>query len=207
MAVEIIWSGRHRSLALHDLRRTIGRHCPSFRGKTQQDAHEFFLCLHNFLHEELNEERPDDQRSGGPSDARSAKLAWHSFMRNNRSITLSLFWGQQRSTIQCSLCGNQSANFEPLSHLSVPVPDNMTYESLSRCVEQYTAADIIGGWMCPKCSSNTKTTKKTDIWRLPPVLVIHLHRGARSAGIKTTVGQLVMSPPFRRCWLRSVVEH
>ena len=44
-AAEFTWSGRHRSVALHDLRHAIGHQSPSFRGKTQQDAHEFFLCL------------------------------------------------------------------------------------------------------------------------------------------------------------------
>ena len=78
-AVAIIWSDRHRSLTLNDLRDSIGRQCPSFRGKTQQEAHEFFLCLLNLLHEELNgvhhKEPLDDQRSGGPSDVSFDKFA------------------------------------------------------------------------------------------------------------------------------------
>ena len=131
----------------------------------------------------------------------SPKLVWNRFMDINRSIILSLFWGQQRSMIQCSLCGNQSTKFEPLSHLSVPVPANVKHDFLGTCIELYTAADIISGWTCPNCSSSTKATK-TDIWRLPPVLVIHLQRFCNdvlswrknTADIRFPVEQLDMSP-------------
>ena len=48
-----------------------------------------------------------------------AQLAWDDFKSNNRSLIVNLFWGQHKSTLQCSRCGTQSIKFETFSHLSV----------------------------------------------------------------------------------------
>ncbi len=31
-------------------------------------------------------------------------------------------------------------------------------------------------WKCPRCKQYREATKKIDIWRLPPLLIVHLKR-------------------------------
>ncbi|XP_043219713.1 ubiquitin carboxyl-terminal hydrolase 8-like [Amphibalanus amphitrite] len=179
-AVKVLWSGHYRSVALYDLKDVMGRHHGRFRGSAQQDAHEFLMYLLDFLHEDLNEvhrKQPlKEQENDGVPDARAAKLAWDDFKGSNRSFILNLFWGQHKSTLRCSRCGNQSVKFETFSHLSVPMPARSSRCSLSECIQLYMAGDTISGWTCPKCKSSIEATKRLDIWRLPPVLIIHIQR-------------------------------
>ena len=179
-AVKVLWSGHYRSVALYDLKDVMGRQHGRFRGSAQQDAHEFLMYLLNFLHEDLNEERRKqplkEQENDGVPDARAAKLAWDDFKGSNRSFILNLFWGQHKSTLRCSRCGNQSVKFETFSHLSVPMPARSSRCSLHECIQLYVAGDTISGWTCPKCKSSIEATKRLDLWRLPPVLIIHIQR-------------------------------
>lgn len=46
------------------------------------------------------------------------------------------------------------------------------------CFELYTKPELISGWSCPFCKHNKGARKRIDIWKLPPVLVVHLQRYA-----------------------------
>lgn len=37
-------------------------------------------------------------------------------------------------------------------------------------------SERISGWRCPKCKELRDADKKTDICKLPPILIIHLKR-------------------------------
>ncbi|XP_037076197.1 ubiquitin carboxyl-terminal hydrolase 8-like [Pollicipes pollicipes] len=178
--VKVLWSGHYRSVALYDLKDVMGRHHPRFRGTAQQDAHEFLMYLLEFLHEDLNEVRKKrplkEQENDGVPDPRAAEVAWDDFLNNNRSYVMNLFWGQHKSTLRCSRCGNQSVKFETFSHLSVPMPSRSGKCSLQECIRLYMAGDTISGWTCPKCKSSIEATKTLYIWRLPPILIIHVQR-------------------------------
>ena len=179
-AIEVLWSGQYRSVNLHGLRDAMGRHTNRFRCSVQQDAHEFLVLLLDCLHEGLNEvhlKQPlKEQQNDGVPDSRAANLAWNDFESNNRSFIISLFWGQLKSTLRCACCGNQSVRFEVFSHLSVPMPAGSSQCSLHECIRLFMADDTISDWTCPKCKSSAAATKRLDIWRLPPVLIIHIQR-------------------------------
>jgi ubiquitin C-terminal hydrolase len=48
----------------------------------------------------------------------------------------------------------------------------------------YLATELIQEWRCPACKQNRRATKKFDIWRLPPILVIHFKRSVAPFTIK-----------------------
>jgi len=49
--------------------------------------------------------------------------------------------------------------------------------SLYQCLQQYIRGDLITDWTCPHCHQCSHDCfKKLDIWRLPPVIVLHLKR-------------------------------
>ena len=49
---------------------------------------------------------------------------------------------------------------------------------LSACLQSFTNEEEIGEgeWYCEKCGTHRNAFKKLDIWRLPPILIIHLKR-------------------------------
>ncbi|TDH68264.1 hypothetical protein CCR75_008405 [Bremia lactucae] len=48
--------------------------------------------------------------------------------------------------------------------------------NLSHCMEIFTAKETIPEAYCGRCKTLRPATKKMDLWRLPPLLVIHLKR-------------------------------
>lgn len=51
--------------------------------------------------------------------------------------------------------------------------------SLDKCVELFTVAEKLGEedpWYCSRCKEFQQATKKFDLWKLPPILVVHLKR-------------------------------
>ncbi|XP_065831123.1 ubiquitin carboxyl-terminal hydrolase 32-like isoform X2 [Oscarella lobularis] len=50
---------------------------------------------------------------------------------------------------------------------------------LDQCFEAFTKEEELGeeeSWYCSKCKKHQTATKKMNIWKLPPVLIIHLKR-------------------------------
>ena len=51
--------------------------------------------------------------------------------------------------------------------------------NLESCLEEFTAQETLTDderWYCGKCKDFRDATKKIDLWKLPPVLIIHLKR-------------------------------
>ncbi|XP_062328553.1 ubiquitin carboxyl-terminal hydrolase 32 isoform X2 [Osmerus eperlanus] len=51
--------------------------------------------------------------------------------------------------------------------------------SLDSCLKAFTSEEELGEdelYFCSKCQSHSLATKKLDLWRLPPVLIVHLKR-------------------------------
>ncbi|XP_037092293.1 ubiquitin carboxyl-terminal hydrolase 11-like [Pollicipes pollicipes] len=179
----IIWSGKFRFVSPHRLRAVIGAQRGDFGGTRPHDAHEYILLLLEWLHDDLNV-APEPSGAAplptpeGLSNFEAAERTWRQFRRANDSIVVNLFHGQQKSTLLCTACGFESATFETFSLLSLPLAAgaSTSRSSLYHCLEQYVHGDLINGWTCPKCRRRHDVYKKFDIWRMPPVLILHLKR-------------------------------
>lgn len=55
-------------------------------------------------------------------DEKAANMAWEDYSNSNKSIIVTLFAGQQRSSLKCDACGKESVTFEPFFNLSLPIP-------------------------------------------------------------------------------------
>jgi ubiquitin carboxyl-terminal hydrolase 4/11/15 len=49
-------------------------------------------------------------------------------------------------------------------------------------------------WFCPKCKQWQEATKKLDIWKLPPILIIHLKRFAFTHWFRSKLEMFVHFP-------------
>mmetsp|Transcript_75937 Transcript_75937/g.180552 ORF Transcript_75937/g.180552 Transcript_75937/m.180552 type:complete len:476 (-) Transcript_75937:62-1489(-) len=160
--------------------------CSSYE---QQDVQELLAFLLDGLHEDLNrvtkrpdplteaQQKEDERLCEGQSEEFAAALAWRRYLERSKSYLVDLLQGQLRSTLTCSQCGHESRCFDPFLYISVPVDRNMS--TVSEAMERYLEAESLTGdeqWRCDKCKKRVDATKKIDLWKLPPVLVIHLKR-------------------------------
>jgi ubiquitin C-terminal hydrolase len=157
---------------------------PQFSGYEQHDAQEFLAFLLDAVHEDLNRvlDKPyvPDRDLGGLPDEIAAAVAWQGYLRRNKSIIVDIFQGQLRSTLCCGTCGHTSTKFDPFMYLSLPLhADARGRFTLDSCLEAFTQVEELTGderWFCSKCDAFRDATKKLDLWKVPPVLIVHLKR-------------------------------
>ncbi|XP_059475384.1 ubiquitin carboxyl-terminal hydrolase 8 [Neocloeon triangulifer] len=187
VVIRALWAGEYRTVACRDFKRVAGAYHGDFGGVRQQDSHEFLTLLMDWLHDDLNKKHDMKKRILTPPDSdeppkqiqnikESSDNAWREFEKCNDSRILHLFYGQQSSTVRCNSCSFESVTFEPFSTLTLVLPQNSDKCSLNECLSMYLAPEPIQEWRCPKCKQTRRATKKFDIWRLPPILVIHFKR-------------------------------
>ena len=61
-------------------------------------------------------------------------------------------------------------------------------------IQEYVRGDLITDCSCPKCRQS-HVFKKLDIWRLPPVLILHLRRFSFAGSITRKAHSQVSFPP------------
>jgi ubiquitin carboxyl-terminal hydrolase 8 len=162
-------------------KRQLETFAPQFRGCHQHDSQELLAYLLDGIHEDLNriEHRPivQDRDCDGTNDERDAIAAWKNYLLRNKSLVVDIFQGQLKSTLRCTGCGHASIRFEPFMYLSLPITPSC--RSVQDCLEVYLEEEAMTGpnqWYCSRCRGHRDATRKTDIWVLPPILMVHLKR-------------------------------
>lgn len=173
--VRAIWSSSYKSIAARDLRCVVGRHRDQFQTNQQQDSNEFLTILMDWLHEDL---KKPSVRSTNDSvrELPDWEKQWNEFYKENTSLIVYLFYGQQKSTVTCLKCNKESVRYETFSNLTLPLLSNINSCSLEDCVQLYVQGEKITGWKCPACKEQRDAKKKFDIIKLPPILIIHFKR-------------------------------
>ncbi|XP_050424482.1 ubiquitin carboxyl-terminal hydrolase 8-like isoform X1 [Adelges cooleyi] len=179
-----LWSQSSRSFQCQTFKNTIGQYKDMFKHYDQQDSHEFLTILLDWLHDDLNKPKNNTIILGASKE--TGEEDWGQWTNINNSIIQSLFYGQQKSSVSCDTCSEKSTTFEPFSSLSLPLPSEGNKCTLSDCLKLYLNGESISGWHCPKCKRSRDATKKLDIMRLPPYLIIHLKRFSSSGYKKNT---------------------
>jgi len=187
---QALWQARLSSHNPKDLHRVLRSCAPHlFEGYEQQDVQEFLAFCLDGLHEDLNlvaaPPRPDSEETEA-EDAHlavergeefAAALSWMRYLERGKSFLVDLFQGQLRSSVTCAECGCCKRRFEPFLYLSVPVTRSMT--QVSDAIGKFQEEELLTEderWLCPQCDRKVNAVKKIDIWKLPPVLVMHLKR-------------------------------
>ena len=159
----------------------LERFSPIFRGNHQHDSQELLSFLLDGIHEDLNriKKKPyiEDRDCDGTNDEQDAIEAWGNYLKRNKSLIVDIFQGQLKSELQCLRCRHKNIRFEPFMYLSLPISKDC--RSLKDCLELYLAEEKLTGenkWYCGKCKEHRDATKKTELWILPPILIVHLKR-------------------------------
>lgn len=182
-------SSSHDPRSLHRSFRKFAPHL--FEGYEQQDVQEFLAFVLDGLHEDLNRvvTRPASSSSSEKRETEEERLAeeqgdefvaalfWKRYLERGRSFLVDTLQGQLQSSRTCVTCGYRSRRFEPFLYLSVPVRREMT--KVTDALEDYLKEELLTGderWFCERCGKKVDARMKFDLWKLPPVLVLHLKR-------------------------------
>ncbi len=99
------------------------------------------------------------------------------------SVITDVFQGQIYNAVTCSDCGHKHISFDTFLSLSLNLPKSstaMTHRAqLARCFEDFVKEERITsdeGFRCARCRRAVPICKRSVLWRLPPVLIVHLKR-------------------------------
>lgn len=185
--VTLMWRGEKKILNPSKFKRSVSRWAPQFAGYEQHDSSELLTFLLDGLHEDLNRvnKKPyveDVECDGTPGkEELVAAESWRNYLLRNKSIIVDLFQGQLRSTLVCLHCNHKRVKFDSFMYLTLPVPtgSNGNNITLDDCLKEFTTEEKLTGderWYCPKCKEFRDATKKFDLWKLPPILLVCLKR-------------------------------
>lgn len=177
--VRALWSGQYRSIAMWDLKNAVGRYHRPFCGYDQHDSHEFLLKLMDWLSDDLNKVTGKrlpmkEQNHENVPEYVAADKVMEELRQRDQSILSAVFHGLHRSTIECGTCGHVSLTFEPFSVLSLSFPNNRKCSLRDLLHHYYKETNL--EYTCSKCNKKRNCIRKADIWKLPPVLILHLNR-------------------------------
>lgn len=149
-----------------------------FNIQTENDAHEFLIFLfdqfHNDLYRKASGLPGELEFSGDPIEIEAAK-SWQDSLLSNSSIIADLFQGQLRFKAQCKNCGKYTYHFDSYICLRFPVRNHM--KTLYECIQDFIDSSFAQQEMyCNHCTQTAVTSRKVEIWKLPPVLIINLKR-------------------------------
>ncbi|XP_073424601.1 ubiquitin carboxyl-terminal hydrolase 8 [Dendrobates tinctorius] len=180
--MKALWTGQYKYISPKDFKVTIGKINDQFAGYSQQDSQELLLFLMDGLHEDLNKadnrKRHKEENNDHLNDSQAADMAWIKHKQLNESIIVALFQGQFKSTVQCLTCHKKSRTFEAFMYLSLPLP-SLSKCSLQDCLKSFSKEEKLtdnNRFFCSNCKASRDSTKKMEIWKLPPVLLVHLKR-------------------------------
>ncbi|XP_033046022.1 ubiquitin carboxyl-terminal hydrolase 8 isoform X3 [Trachypithecus francoisi] len=86
--------------------------------------------------------------------------------------------GQFKSTVQCLTCHKKSRTFEAFMYLSLPLASTSKC-TLQDCLRLFSKEEKLtdnNRFYCSHCRARRDSLKKIEIWKLPPVLLVHLKR-------------------------------
>uniref|UniRef100_A0A8C6PLA9 Ubiquitin carboxyl-terminal hydrolase n=1 Tax=Nothobranchius furzeri TaxID=105023 RepID=A0A8C6PLA9_NOTFU len=180
--MKALWAGLYKCISPRDFKSTISKINDQFAGYDQQDSQELLLFLMDGLHEDLNKadnrKRYKEEENDHLDDQTAADLAWSKHKMLNESIIVALFQGQFKSTVQCLTCHRKSRTFETFMYLSLPLASTSKC-SLQDCLRLFSKEEKLtdnNKVFCRHCKVHRDSTKKLEIWKVPPILLVHLKR-------------------------------
>ncbi|KAM3717073.1 Ubiquitin carboxyl-terminal hydrolase [Dirofilaria immitis] len=179
--LDSIWSGLFSVLRPQQFLETFAAEVnASLADGQQHDAQEFQIYLLDALHEDTNQvvKRITFEQNYTGADLKAEAADYNEKLRRFACSPISdIFNCQTVSSLQCNKCKRQSVTFEELAQLSIEIPNrNSTIEDCIRNHFQDVELDGSCKWRCPDCESLQTATRRTFLWKLPQVLVIHLKR-------------------------------
>jgi len=173
-----------------NLRKSLTKIAPQFRGNGQHDSQELLRCLLDGLAEDLKRPPPPSPvtlpREENTEVVEEAHCeAWRAYINANASPVSDNFAGLLRSTVECCSCHHRSIRYDPYLDLSLPLPPppsnirsplsaklqkGSTSCTLEECLQRFTATeDLTEKITCERCKKPRKSKKSLTLqtWHRP----------------------------------------
>ncbi|KAG7144482.1 Ubiquitin carboxyl-terminal hydrolase 8 like protein [Verticillium longisporum] len=177
-----------------------------FGSARQQDASEFMTWLMDALHQETNTKRDKEgQEKYDSPDMRNNKSLiqgasewWNKYSVANQSIIDRYWRGVQAQVVTCTKCNNKTLSWTPVDTIMLHI-DSPKLQTLEQCLSLNSNEEVLDGYQCDNCHSNSRATKAVYYPRLPELLCISLSRfsvaeGKVSRNITWNLNKLNMEP-------------
>lgn len=78
----------------------------------------------------------------------ASDIAWLRYLDKNDSLVVSLFQGQLKSQLVCSVCAKSSTTYNPFMYLSLPIPKSAKNAGKSSlrlydCLNEFSKAETL----------------------------------------------------------------
>ncbi|KAH8825801.1 hypothetical protein DL96DRAFT_1609938 [Flagelloscypha sp. PMI_526] len=207
LIAEYVWADT-RTLSPTDFRTTVLCLYPNYKAGNQYDSQEFLSFLLDVVHQDMNRrafnpilsstKREEDERLESLSINLASEQQWQFWKTKNDSMITDYFHGQLMDRIECLTCHNTSRIFNAFSLLHVPIPDSTPKKILiQECLNALFTPEILeqqDGWNCPCCRKKQRAKRQLALFRLPPILIIHLNRFVKRDQLSKRVLNLVDFP-------------
>ncbi|NXE03744.1 UBP50 hydrolase, partial [Lophotis ruficrista] len=167
-----MWLGDFDYVSPEDFLTALGTQYPTFSKNTQQDAHEFLMCVLNELHEALKVRA----QLGCKRCVTDAKAGRGSV--SETSVITELFEGQLSYDITCLQCKATTNRAESFTVLSLPIPSKSMC-SLQNCLKCFFQQDTLtqnNQIHCSCCGTKQDAAVKSTITKAPKIIIFHLKR-------------------------------
>lgn len=97
----------------------------------------------------------------------------------NNSLITDIFQGQLFTTVTCGNCLNEHYSFETFLSLSLMLGKDLRHYNVAECLRKFTRDELVNdgqSYLCRTCKKCVDVNKKVSLWRIPPVVVVHLKR-------------------------------
>ena len=147
------------------------------------DAHEFYICLLDILHEALAQEtdmrilRPEPVTDADRHCIQALEI-WRKQFTKQYSPLVDLFYGLQHIIVKCKGCGNCSHSWETFTSLKAKIEQVVTKPpTLIEMLKDEYKPETISDYECFKCGPVRQEAEKTTyIWRMPHYLTFMVKR-------------------------------
>ena len=168
------------AVAPQDLKGVLAAQVQIFEGYGQQDAQEFLSALLEAVHLDLRRKllpEPPPPALGGLRPGEMASALWNHSTAVDASPVSDLLQGQLCSRLRCEECGHEEFSFELFWSLPLPVPSASGAMSMAEVMDSFCSEEALDAeWRCERCQRPVRGAKQMSLWRLPPVLQLHLKR-------------------------------
>ncbi len=170
-----ISSGKFKVVSPLQVKEILGKSHPYLLRNQQEDAQELFLNFISTLNSEV-----------------VSQLSTPGLENLQQSFITDMFRGQLRQIIECDQCFFRSEQDESFFDLSLPM-QTAGKSSLIDSLCLYSAPELLN-FECPDCTSKNSITKKTNISKIPEVLVLSFKRFSSDEGSRQKISSCIDFP-------------
>lgn len=107
-----------------------------------------------------------------------SQVRWREQLHLSNSIISDVLMGQTVGKLSCTRCHNSSFNFEAFYTLELSIPPNKDTIDFSELLTHYSRPEQLENFKydCQTCQTQGPATKTSEIYKLPPILVVCFKR-------------------------------